>query len=300
MSEVSLSPEVSARLGPWQHGYARTNGIQLHYVTQGVGEVVLLLHGFPEFWYSWRYQIPALAQKFRVVVPDLRGYNDSDKPASGYDIDTLTQDLRGLLEHFGSEKVSLVAHDWGGLIAWNWAQKFPQQIRQLVVLNAPHPACFRRELLSNLDQFRRSWYVFFFQLPGVPEWLLQRDLQEWVQRIFRDTSVRKSAFSSQDLKVYQAALAKPGVLTAAMNYYRHLFQLKNLQNLILEPMRQIMAPTLLIWGEEDFALSKALTDNMDSFFASGIRKEYIADCGHWAQQEAPQTVNRLLLDFLKP
>ncbi len=290
--------KLMAQIGSWQHGYARTNGIQLHYVTQGEGDLIILLHGFPEFWYSWRYQIPVLAQRFRVVVPDMRGYNDSDKPDTGYDLDTLTEDIRGLLDHFGARTASVVAHDWGGAIAWHWAQFFPDQIRKLAVLNSPHPACFRREFLSNLDQLGRSWYMLFFQLPYLPEWFLQWNLSEWVHRIFRDTSIRKSAFTNQDLKIYQAALSKPKVLTSAINYYRQLFNLSTLQSLFLEPMRQIMAPTLLIWGEEDFALTKDLTDNMDSFFANGIRKEYIPDCGHWAQQEAPQTVNRLLLDFL--
>ncbi|MDX2271246.1 MAG: alpha/beta hydrolase [Cyanobacteriota bacterium] len=303
MAQIPSSPDpettiLEATIGSWQHGYAQSNGIQLHYVTQGTGDLVILLHGFPEFWYSWRYQLPTLATRFRVVAPDLRGYNDSDKPDSGYDLDTLTNDIRGLLDHFGCQTASVVAHDWGGAIAWHWAQLFPQQIRKLAVLNSPHPACFRREFLSNWDQIRRSWYMLFFQVPYMPEWLLQRDLQDWVKRIFQDTSVRKGAFTSQDLKIYQAALAKPKVLTSAINYYRQLFNLPTLQSLFLEPMRQIFAPTLLIWGEEDFALSRELTEGMDSFFANSIRKEYIPECGHWAQQEAPQTVNRLLLEFL--
>lgn len=300
MADSNAASEPSphqSRLGPWRHGYARTNGIQLHYVTQGEGPLVLLLHGFPEFWYSWRHQIPALAHKFQVVAPDLRGYNDSDKPDSGYDIETLTQDMQGLIQHFQADKVSVVAHDWGGAIAWHWAQTYPDQIHKLAVLNSPHPACFRREFLTNLDQFRRSWYMIFFQLPYVPEWLLQRDLQGWVRRIFQDTSVRKSAFTSRVLKIYEEALSKPGVLTAAINYYRQL-NVKTLQSLFLEPIRQIMAPTLLIWGEEDFALSRSLTENMDEFFLGGIQKAFIPECGHWAQQEAPLTVNRLLSEFL--
>lgn len=108
-----LPAEVAAKMGSWRHGYALTNGIQLHYVTQGEGELAILLHGFPEFWYSWRHQIPVLAQRFRVVAPDLRGYNDSDKPDHGYDLDTLTEDVRGLLHHFGAQKAVVVAHDWG-------------------------------------------------------------------------------------------------------------------------------------------------------------------------------------------
>lgn len=287
-----------ALTGNWQHGYAFTNGIQLHYVTQGEGPLVFLLHGFPEFWYSWRHQIPALARHFRVVVPDLRGYNDSDKPSSGYDLDTLTADMRGLLAHFGERAAAVVAHDWGGAIAWHWAQQFPNQVRQLAVLNSPHPACFRRELLGNLDQLRRSWYMVAMQLPILPEWFVQTNLKEAVRRIFMDTAIRKSAFSKLDLDIYRQALAKPKVLTSAMNYYRQLLNVQTWQNLFLHPIRQIQAPTMLIWCEEDFALSRKLTEGMESFFTRTLRKEFIADCGHWAQQEAPQTVNRLLLDFL--
>lgn len=295
MSQSSLHAQ---RLEPWRHGYAHSNGIQLHYVTQGSGDLVLLLHGFPEFWYSWRHQIPALANRFRVVVPDLRGYNDSDKPSTGYDLATLTDDMRGLAAHFGTDPVAVVAHDWGGAIAWHWAQHFPNEIRRLAVLNSPHPACFRRELLSNIEQLRRSWYMFAFQVPFLPEWILQRNLGDWVRRVFQETSVRKGAFTSQDLKHYQEALEKPGSLTAAINYYRQVLHFNTLRGLFLEPMRQILAPTMLIWGEDDFALSRSLTEDMDPLFTQPLRREFIPECGHWSQQEAPQTVNRLLLDFL--
>ena len=285
-------------LGPWQHAYAMTNGIRMHYVTQGEGELIVLLHGFPEFWYSWRHQIPSLARRFRVVVPDLRGYNDSDKPDSGYDLDTLTEDVRGLLEALGERTAIVVAHDWGGAIAWHWAQQFPDQIRKLVVLNSPHPACFRRELLSNVDQLRRSWYMFLMQMPLLPEWLVQLNLGNVVKQVFQDTAIRKGAFSKADLAVYREALSTPNVLTSAMNYYRQLFHWRQVQNWIANPIRQIKTPTMLIWGEEDFALSSKLTDNMESFFTRKLRMEFIQDCGHWTQQEAPHTVNRLLMDFL--
>ena len=287
-----------ALVGPWQHGYATTNGIRMHYVTQGEGELVVLLHGFPEFWYSWRHQIPALARKYRVVVPDLRGYNDSDKPDSGYDIETLTADVRGLVEALGEKTAHVVAHDWGGAIAWHWAQQFPEQIRKLVVLNSPHPACFRRELLGNVDQLQRSWYMVLMQLPYLPEWAVQLNLGNIVQQVFRDTAIRKGAFSKVDLEIYRKALAKPKVLTSAMNYYRQMFHWQTLRNWLVNPIRQISAPTLLIWGEDDFALSRKLTENMESLFARKFKLEIIPDCGHWTQQEAPQTVNRLLLEFL--
>ena len=132
---------------------------------------MVLLHGFPEFWYSWRFQIPALARHFKVVVPDLRGYNDSDKPASGYDLDTLISDIRGLIDSLGYAKAYIVGHDWGGAIAWHLAHWCPDYVQRLAILNAPHPYQFLQEIVSDLDQLRRSWYVLAFQLPALPEWL---------------------------------------------------------------------------------------------------------------------------------
>ena len=167
-----------------------------------------------------------------------------------------------------------------------------------MVLNAPHPACFRRELLSNADQLRRSWYMFLMQLPLLPEWLLQLNLSAAVKQVFRDTAIRKGAFSKADLAIYREALSKPKAIKSALNYYRQLFHWRQVQKWLVNPIRQIKAPTMLIWGEEDFALSRKLTENMESFFTRKLRLEFIQDCGHWTQQEAPQTVNRLLMDFL--
>ena len=227
---------MTALEASWQHHFVETNRIRLHCVTQGEGDLVVLLHGFPEFWYSWRYQIPALARNFKVVVPDLRGYNDSDKPESGYDLDTLTADIKGLIESLGYVKAHIVGHDWGGAIAWNLAQKFPQHLNQLVILNAPHPNRWLQEMGTNIDQLRRSWYVFAFQIPGVPEWLIQQNLKEFVRNIFREQATRKSAFTADLAKIYQEALAKPGVISGALNYYRHLMSPLNwVHNLGREP-----------------------------------------------------------------
>ncbi|MGE5657985.1 MAG: alpha/beta fold hydrolase [Actinomycetota bacterium] len=281
----------------WQHLFVETNNIRLHCVTQGQGDLVLLLHGFPEFWYSWRYQIPALARHFKVVVPDLRGYNDSDKPESGYDLDTLSADIRGLIERLGYSGAHIVGHDWGGAIAWHLAQKFPESLNRLAILNAPHPQFFVQELLSNLDQFRRSWQVLAFQVPGLPEWLIQHYLKDFVQGMLQGHAVRKGAFSAEETKIYQAALEKPGVLASAMNYYRQLFThwAWNWGQKV-DPVR---VPTLVLWGEEDSFLSKRLTEGLDRLIVAPFKLKLIPHCGHWIQQEAPQTVNRELLNFLR-
>jgi len=288
----------SASLDPWQHLFVQTNDIRLHCVTQGEGELVVLLHGFPEFWYSWRHQIPALARHFKVVVPDLRGYNDSDKPKTGYDIDTLAADIRGLVQGLGYSKAHIVGHDWGGAIAWHFAQQFPQMLHRLAILNAPHPQAFMQALMSNLDQLQRSWYVFAFQVPGLPERLIRMNIKSFVKTVFQEQSIRKGAFTCRDTAIYQAALEKPGVLSAAINYYRQMLGpqtwLRQWRGAV-----PVLAPTLVLWGEDDHFLSQQLTEGLDALVAAPFRLKLIPPCGHWIQQEVPQTVNRELIAFLR-
>lgn len=282
-----------------QHHFIETNNIRLHCVTQGQGELVILLHGFPEYWYSWRYQIPVLARHFKVVVPDLRGYNDSDKPASGYDLDTLSADIRGLIQSLGYVRAHIVGHDWGGVIAWHLAQKFPQFLNSLTILNAPHPYRFWQELVGNLDQLRRSWYILAFQIPGIPEWLIHQNLKEFVKNVFRGQAVRQGAFTAEDNQLYQAALEKPGVLSAAINYYRSSLSPQNwLQHWGRSP-EPITVPTLMLWSEEDALLSQKLTEGMEELVKAPFQLKLVPSCGHWMQQEVPQTVNRELLNFLR-
>lgn len=283
----------------WQHHFIETNRIRLHCVAQGEGELVLLLHGFPEFWYSWRYQIPALARYFKVVVPDLRGYNDSDKPASGYDLDTLAADVQGLIESLGYTRAHIVGHDWGGAIAWYLAQKCPQSLNRLAVLSAAPVQRLLRELVSNVDQLRRSWYMFAFQIPGLPEWVIQQNLAEFVKNLLREQAIRKGAFSKEDTEIYQSALAKPGVLSAALNYYRQMLMPWNWMREWSVVSQPVTAPTLVLWGEEDSLLSPHLTEGMDQFIMAPFKLKIIPHCGHWIQQEVPQTVNRELLTFLR-
>ncbi|MBD1998293.1 alpha/beta hydrolase [Leptolyngbya sp. FACHB-541] len=290
---------MTALSSAWQHHFIETNRIRLHCVTQGEGELVILLHGFPEFWYSWRHQIPALARHFKVVVPDLRGYNDSDKPQSGYDLDTLSADIRGLIEGLGYLRAHVVGHDWGGAIAWHMAQKFPQYLDRLAILNAPHPQHFMQEMVSNLDQLRRSWHVLAFQIPGLPEWLIQQNLQSFVKNLFQEQAIRKGAFTARDTEIYRAALAKPGVLSAAINHYRQWLAPQIwFRNWGRSP-DPITVPTLVLWGEDDFLLSQTLTEGISQFVNAPLQIKLVPHCGHWIQQEAPQTVNRELLSFLR-
>lgn len=283
----------------WQHHFIDTNRIRLHCVTQGDGDLVILLHGFPEFWYSWRHQIPALARHFKVIVPDLRGFNDSDKPAAGYDLDTLGADIRGVIDALGYRKAHIVGHDWGGAIAWHFAHQFPQYLDRLAVLNAAHPQDFLHMLAGSLDQLRRSWYVLASQIPALPEWLVQQNLGAILRNTFQGNAIRKGAFTTRDTEIFQAALEKPGVLKALMHYYRTMF----LPQVSWRPWGRspmpIQSPTLVLWGEEDHLLNPQLMQGIRTQVDGPCEIRMIPECGHWVQQETPQTVNRALLDFLR-
>ncbi|HEY7974364.1 MAG TPA: alpha/beta hydrolase [Ktedonobacterales bacterium] len=275
-------------------GYISTNGVRLHYVAAGErGPLVLLLHGFPEFWYSWRWQIAPLAARFRVVAPDLRGYNLSEKPRTGYDIRTLYRDVAGLIAAFDAPDAHIVGHDWGGVIAWALAIRQPQLVRKLVILNAPHPGTFMREL-RHARQLRRSWYAALFQLPWLPERLLARDDYAAIRAICHAANRRAVIFTPEDIERYVAAIARPGALTAALNYYRQLLR-GGLG--ALGPLRRIDAPTLVLWGERDPALGVELLDGLERWVAD-LRIQRFPDARHWLSQERPDDVTQALLAFL--
>ncbi|GER88030.1 epoxide hydrolase [Dictyobacter vulcani] len=282
----------------WQHKDMMTNAIRMHYVSEGTGPLIVLLHGFPEYWYSWRFQIPFLANLgYTVVAPDLRGYNDSDKPHRGYDIPTLLRDIVGLIKGLGYEKAIIVGHDWGGVLAWNFAIDYPEMTERLIVLNAPHPGAFQRELRT-IKQLRKSWYVFAFQIPWLPEFILGRHNAAAIGRLIEQSAARKEAFPPEVLAHYQEAMSKPHALTASINYYRTIFNrpasfLKDQTNKV------ITCPTLLIWGEQDIALDSALTEGLDQWITN-LQIKRIPDSGHWVQQEKPELVNQFLSTFLTP
>ena len=285
----------------WQHRDIITNGIRMHYVTQGAsdGPLVVLLHGFPEFWYSWHNQLPFLARHgYAVVAPDLRGYNDSDKPRKGYDVATLIADIAGLIRGLGREQAVIVGHDWGGALAWAFAARYPQMTKRLIVLNAPHPAAMMRDLRTP-GQLRKSWYIFFFQLPWLPEYALLRNHAEGVGRMLRGAAVQKQTFPSEVVAKYQEAMSKPGAMTAALSYYRQLFRALPVQlGQDAEETPRITSPTLLIWGVQDIALGLSLTQGLEQW-VDDIQVKYVADSGHWVQQEKPELVNAFMLEFLR-
>ena len=283
-----------------KHEFINANGIKIHYVTAGKGPLVILLHGFPEFWYTWRHQIPFLSEHFQVVAPDLRGYGDTEKPShvSDYQPSIIANDIVELIHALGHDKASIVGHDWGGGIGWRIAIDHPEVVDRLIVLNCPHPVIFNRALTSNFQQIKRSWYVFFFLIPYIPELVFKIRSKQMIKEIFRGSVIRKTTFSDEDIDKYYQALAKPGAFTAALNYYRAAFLKRSRGSKSEGSNKKISSPTLLIWGEEDKALGKELTYGMESLFTGPFTIEYIPNCSHWVNEEQPERVNQLLLQFL--
>ncbi|AFZ25636.1 putative hydrolase or acyltransferase of alpha/beta superfamily [Cylindrospermum stagnale PCC 7417] len=278
----------------WTHAYITTNGVKLHYVTQGEGPLMLMLHGFPEFWYSWRHQIPEFAKNFQVVALDLRGYNDSHKPKeqSAYVMAESIKDVQGIIQGLGYETCILVGHDWGGAIAWNFAYAHPDMVEKLIILNLPHPAKFA-EGLRTPQQLLRSSYIFLFQLPLLPELLLQAADYAPIANAIQGTAVNKSAFTPADIDAYKDAAGKRGALTAMLNYYRNIFQSPTPK----KTWSVLEVPTLLIWGEKDAALGKELTYGTAAYVRD-FQIKYIANSGHWVQQEQPELVTQYMREFL--
>jgi len=276
----------------------KTRGLRFEVTTAGTGDrLALLLHGFPECSSSWRHQVPLFERMgYRVWAPNLRGYGKSDKPAgiSEYTIDRLEQDVADLIDASGAKSVLLCGHDWGALIAWHFAMYRLRPIERLVILNVPHPACFY-DGARTLRQLRKSWYIAFFQIPYVPEFLLSRRNYELIARAFTRMAVDKSRFPDDVLDVFRKNASEPGALTAMINYYRAAPASARIHRQRGFP--PIDVPTLMIWGERDTALGKELTRGTGRY-VSNLTVRYLPDVSHWVQQEAPETVNAMLEEWI--
>ncbi len=277
----------------------QTNGINLHAVEAGPadGPLVILLHGFPEFWYGWRYQIEALANAgYRVLAPDQRGYNLSDKPKgiSAYNLDALAGDVAGLIEAMGCDKAYLVGHDWGSVAAWWTAIKHPQRLEKLAILNGPHPKVMRWNLLHNRAQRRKSRYIFLFQIPFLPERRMRRDNWKMGERALQRTS-RAGTFSEADMALYREAWSQPGATNGMLNWYRAALRRRPKR----VPNLRVTVPTLLIWGTKDRFLGRELAQPSIDLCDEG-KLVFIEEASHWVQHEEPERVNELLLKFFAP
>ena len=271
--------------------------MRLHYAEAGSGPLVVLLHGFPDFWYSWRRQIPALADAgFRVVAPDLRGYNRSEKPApvSAYRQETLVEDVAALVEELGGGPATVVGHDWGGAIAWAFAMSHPDALARLVILNCPHPSAYSRAL-RHPGQIARSSYMFFFQLPRIPETLLGARRFTVLRKLLPSEAEHPGAFTNEDLERYVTAATRSESFRGGLNYYRAAFRQNPLR--LQDDLRTIEHPVLIVWGAKDGALRPELAAP-DPGWVPNATLELIPDASHWVHMDAPDHVNSLVLDFV--
>lgn len=283
---------------PIEHTYLHTNGILLHAALAGPeeGPLVILLHGYPEFWYGWRHQIGPLAQAgFRVLAPDLRGYNLSDKPRglSAYRLDALAADVAGMAAACGREQAYVVGHDWGGVIAWITAAFYPERVAKLAVLNAPYMVAGLQALPWRPDQLLRSAYMFYFQLPGLPEAMMRNENWALLVEQLRRTS-RPGTFSEEELVRYREAWWRRGAMTSMLNYYRALMQ----RPTALPLFPRFEMPVQIIWGSQDFALLPDLAQYSLQYCANGSLV-YLEEAGHWLHHEESRRVNGYLIEFLK-
>jgi pimeloyl-ACP methyl ester carboxylesterase len=284
-----------------EHEQIRTNGVRLHVVTAGPvdGPLVVLLHGFPDFWYGFRRQVAFLAERgFRVMAPDQRGYAESDKPASiaAYQIRELTADVLGLIEAAGREKAHVVGHDWGGGVAWMLAVRNPEKVERLAILNAPHPTVMMTTLKGSAEQLLRSWYMFFFQLPRLPEKLLTAG---GGRKAFDSIAAEAApgAFTEADYALYREAWTRPGAATGMVSWYRAMF--RNLKSLPRGQDARVRVPALVIWGTGEKYIVRAMADESVALCDDG-RLELIEGASHWVKDDAPDRVNALLEGFFRP
>jgi pimeloyl-ACP methyl ester carboxylesterase len=296
-----MTDEYSSHEPEIRHGYAQVGDVRLHYAECGEGErLVVLLHGFPECWYSWRKQLAALGTRYRVVAPDMRGYNLSDKPprVEDYRMPRLVDDVTGLIRHFGAREAAVVGHDWGAAVAWAVAQHYPDYVWKLASLQVPPPVVWARNL--TLKQLLRSWYMLFFQIPSLPEWFIARDDFAGLGKTFRSTS-RRGTFSDGDLEVYREALRRPGALTAAINYYRanvRSFFGRGFGDREIRPQERVRVPTLFVYGERDFAILPETVAGVGDYVDAHYTEIRLTRSGHWVQQESPAEINAALSRFL--
>lgn len=280
------------------HRYLELGDVTLHAVEGGSKEdpLVILLHGFPEYWEGWKAQIPALIQHgYRVLAPDQRGYNLSEKPKSleAYNLDLLARDVVDMIATSGQTHAFVIGHDWGAAVAWWVAMKYPQAVRKLVILNVPHPVVMRRVISKSLEQQIRSLYIAFFQLPWLPEALLSANGYEPMRRLMQASSL-PTTFSEADLDRYVRVWSQPGALSGMLNWYRALVRTRS-ERL---PDLHVHVPTRIIWGVNDVALSQQLAvRSLEMCHNADLH--FIESATHWVQHDEPERVNQLILDFLQ-
>ena len=284
-----------------REGYAELSEARIHYVEAGAGPVVMLLHGFPEFWYGWRHQIRALSRAgLRVIAPDMRGYNLSSKPpdVSAYEPRRVAGDLRELIAERGASRACVAGHDWGAAVAWIAAMAHPEVVERLAILNVPHPRRMLEALSRPGRQIARSWYMFFFQLPWLPERAVCSG-DWWSFRHGFEHDARPGAFTPDDVTRYRAAWAQPGAATATINYYRASMRRRPGRGSADARLPPVQAPTLVIWGERDRYLGTELAEPNRADVPNLERVVRLPDSSHWVQHDEPDQVSELLIGHFK-
>jgi len=296
--KLAVTTKLHGRREPFVEDLSLQNGaVSLHAIAAGPkdGPVVVLLHGFPEFWYGWHRQIePLAAAGFRVIVPDQRGYNLSSKPSgvAAYALTELVSDVIAIADQLGQEKILLAGHDWGAAVAWSTALLYPQRIAKLVVLNVPHPSVMRKFLSTRPRQLFRSWYMFFFQLPWLPETLFSAFNFRVGERALLRSS-RSGTFTAEDLAQYRMAWSQPGSLSGMINWYRALFRTR-----LKFPDKTVRIATRILWGERDaFLLAEMARESLR--YCTSAELVTFANATHWLQHEDPARVSELLIDFFR-
>ena len=288
-----------------KHEYADVNGVRLHYVTAGSGKLILFVHGFPEFWYAWKNQLADFGRDYQAVALDLRGYNLSSKPVEveQYGIAYLVEDLRRLCRHLGHQKFILVGHDWGGVVAWATAILDPESVEKLVIINAPHPGIFRRELRENPVQQSASQYMLMFQSPQAEQILSANHYAVLVDIVLKP-GLEQGYFTEADREAYLEAWSQPGALTGGLNYYRAArigppgaeseAAGAGARDL---PSLEVKVPTLVIWGERDPFLLSGNLRGLEQFVPR-LTVERVPDGSHWVVHEKPALISATIREFL--
>jgi pimeloyl-ACP methyl ester carboxylesterase len=303
VSAQTLSPALSQGRGTSElvSDTVLVNGVRLHYVAAGSGPLMVFLHGFPEFWYEWRHQLPEFAADHTVVAPDLRGFNLSDKPAelAAYRMSVVAEDIRQLIGALGHRKATLVAHDWGGSVAWYLAARHPEVIERLVIVNAPHPATFARELAANPAQRAASAYFAPLVSPGIEEKLIANDYQ-WLVDTFARRAPAGLPLDAATLARYREAWGRPGAITGGLNYYRVSTLTRQSREAAAVPAAagmKVTVPTLVVWGMSDVALLPGMLEGLEEFVPD-LTIERIPEGTHWVVHEFPTRVNGAIRGFL--
>ncbi|XP_023672389.1 epoxide hydrolase 4 [Paramormyrops kingsleyae] len=279
----------------------KESGLRFHYVAAGERgkPLILFLHGFPEFWFSWRHQLREFKSEFRVVAVDMRGYGESDQPTStdSYRMDYLLTDIKDVMECLGYNRCFLVGHDLGGFVAWLFAIHYPEMVTKLIVLNCPHPSVFADYTPRHLSQLVKSSYMFFFQLPRLPELVFSMHDFKALKSLFTSSRTgigrKGSGLTNEDVEAYLYYFSQPGALTGPLNYYRNMFSSPALRR------RDVRCPVLLLWGERDAFLEQDMAEQCRLYIRGHFRLNIISGASHWLQQDQPDIVNTLIWTFLK-